>query len=63
MKHRGIKIGLMFSAAGNYTLRENAGCDGRKLVLCMSNVMVLVRQTQLDDLYGLCCLTPHSTLL
>jgi hypothetical protein len=38
---------LMFSAAENYTLRENTGCDGRKLVLCMSNVMVLVRQTQL----------------
>jgi hypothetical protein len=42
----------MFSAAGNYTLRENVGCDGRKLVLCLSNVMVIVRQTQLDDLYG-----------
>ena len=53
----------MFSAAEYYTLRANVGCDGRKLVLCLSNVMVLVRQTQLDDLCGLCCLTPHSTLL
>jgi hypothetical protein len=27
----------MFSAAGNYTLRENVGCDGRTLVLWFSS--------------------------
>ena len=51
----------MFSTAGNYTLRENAGCDGRKLVLCMTNVAVLVRQTQLDDLHGLWFMVFNAT--